>query len=687
MICDDVQGRLTDALLGEVPPSVREELLDHAARCASCAAEAEELRQALDLLRASSWPGEAVLGPAERRRLFARATAPRRPIRWLAVAAALAAAAVVAGLGVPALRRTETRAPAPPVAAEPAPAAPEPAVASHPLAPPAPQAPAPRSAPSASAPAAPAPPPSPAIVVATESLVLAPSPPRPQSNGAVGGVVGGIVAGSPGPVREPDYGRFSASRVAVGDDFAVAAGRRPPPSAMFFEHRGTNPWVSVAQDPLSTFGLDVDTASYALAREYIRRGLRPPRSAVRVEEFVNAVAQDEPPPPGGETFGIRVETARSPFQDDDRAFLRIGIRAKDLPRRERKPAHLVFVVDVSGSMAQENRLGLVQRSLRLLVDRLDERDWIGIVVYGTHAREALPMIPVSQREAILQVVDDLRPEGSTNLEAGLVLGYRMASARYDRQAVNRVVLCTDGVANNGLTDPQALLEQIKHRAEAGIDLTALGFGMGNFNDALLQRLADEGDGQYAYIDDFAEARRFFLRDLTGVLQTVARDARAQVEFDPGRVTSYRLIGYEKRDLADEDFRNDAVDAGEVNAGQTVTVLYELVLPPGQGALGTVRVRFLDPDTRAPDEVLRGIADATEGAGFENASPAFQLTVLAARFAEHLRESRFVPPSERLDALVRIAHTMEPAVLRRPAAQELVDLIREAARLPRSRVRD
>jgi Ca-activated chloride channel family protein len=686
MICDDVQGRLTDALLGEVPPSVREELLDHAARCASCAAEAEELRQALDLLRASSWPGEAVLGPVERRRLFARATAARRPTRWLAVAASLAAAAVVAGLSVPALRRAETRAPAPPVAAEPAPAVPEPAVASRPLAPPAPKAPVPRSAPSAPDPAPP--PRAPASVVASESpLAAATAPPRLQSNGAVGGVVGGIVDGSPGPVRALDSGLFSATRVAVGDDFAVTAGRRSPPSAMFFEHRGTNPWTSVAQDPLSTFGLDVDTASYALAREYIRRGLRPPPSAVRVEEFVNTLARDEPPPPGGETFGIRVETARSPFQDDDRAFLRIGIRAKDLPRRERKPAHLVFVVDVSGSMAQENRLGLVRRSLRLLVDRLDERDWLGIVVYGSHAREALPMIPVSQREAILQVVDDLRPEGSTNLEAGLALGYRMASARYDRQAVNRVVLCTDGVANNGLTDPQALLEQIKRRAEAGIDLTALGFGMGNFNDALLQRLADEGDGQYAYIDDFAEARRFFLRDLTGVLQTVARDARAQVEFDPGRVTSYRLIGYEKRDLADEDFRNDAVDAGEVNAGQTVAVLYELVLPPGQGALGTVRVRFLDPDTRAPDEVQRGIADATGEAGFESASPAFQLTVLAARFAEHLRESRFVPPSERLDALVRLAHRMEPAVLRRPDVQELVDLVRDAARLPRSRVRD
>ncbi|MET0556138.1 MAG: von Willebrand factor type A domain-containing protein, partial [Vicinamibacteria bacterium] len=449
-------------------------------------------------------------------------------------------------------------------------------------------------------------------------------------------------------------------------------------------HRGTNPWVATERDHLSTFGLDVDTASYTLARSYIRRGQLPPPAAVRVEEFVNALSSDEPDP-GRETFGIGLEAAASPF-DASRTFLRVAIRAKDVARRERQPARLVFLVDVSGSMRMESRLELVKRSLRLLVDRLDGRDSIGIVAYGSSARVVLSSTPASEREAILEAVARLQPEGSTNLEAGLQLAYAMASGAFDSRAVNRVVLCTDGVANNGLTDPQALLAQVKHRATAGIDLMALGFGMGNYDDALLQRLADEGDGQYAYIDDLAEARRFFLRDLTGVLQTVARDARAQVEFDPKRVESYRLLGYEKRDLADQEFRNDAADAGEVNAGQTVTALYELRLSFGAGALGVVRVRFQDPETRAPSEVHREIGDAPADVRFEEASAQMQLTVLAARFAEHLRESRFVPPGERSYALVRLAQRMPEEARRREDGAAVIALVREADGLLRQRGR-
>ena len=211
--------------------------------------------------------------------------------------------------------------------------------------------------------------------------------------------------------------------------------------------------------------------------------------------------------------------------------------------------------------------------------------------------------------------------------------------------------------------------------------------MGNYNDALLQRLADEGDGQYAYIDDLPEARRFFLRDLTGVLQTVARDARAQVEFDPKRVESYRLLGYEKRDMADDDFRNDAVDAGEVNAGQTVAALYELRLSFGEGPIGAVRVRFQDPETRAASEVHREIGDASVDGRFEEAAPALQLTVLAARFAEHLRQSRFLPPGERLQSLVRLAQRLPEATLRREDARELVGLVRDASRIPVRQGRD
>jgi Ca-activated chloride channel homolog len=683
MICQDVQDRLSDALLGEAPPSVREELLDHAARCAACAGAAEELRQTLDLLRASSWPAEAVLGPAGRTRLFQRATAPRRPVRWLAVAASLAAAAVVAAAFVPALQRARVE-PPPPVLPEPAPLprAADPAPPPRPPVPSAPKA-VPTAVPSAvpSRAASPAPPPP-----VPSTLASFPLGPGVDSSSVPRKAVPEVAIGAAGSRQAALLGLQAPGTVQVAgvmEDFAVSMPASPP-RAMFFEHRGTNPWVATERDQLSTFGLDVDTASYTLARSYIRRGQLPPPEAVRIEEFVNALSSDEADP-GAETFGIGLETVESPF-DPARTFLRVAIRAKDVARRDRQPARLVFLVDVSGSMQMENRLDLVKRSLRLLVERLDGRDSIGIVAYGSSARVILSSTPASERDVILEAVERLRPEGSTNLEAGLQLAYAMASGAFDSRAVNRVVLCTDGVANNGLTDPRALLAQVKHRATAGIDLMALGFGMGNYDDALLQRLADEGDGQYAYIDDLAEARRFFLRDLTGVLQTVARDARAQVEFDPKRVEGYRLLGYEKRDLADDDFRNDAVDAGEVNAGQTVTALYELRLSFGEGPIGVVRVRFQDPVTRAPAEVHREIADAPAGVRFEDASAPMQLTVLAARFAEHLRQSRHLPPGERPHVLIGVAQRLPDATRRREDAADLIALVREAERLFRQRGR-
>jgi Ca-activated chloride channel family protein len=331
-------------------------------------------------------------------------------------------------------------------------------------------------------------------------------------------------------------------------------------------------------------------------------------------------------------------------------------------------------------MRLENRLGLVRRTLRLLVERLDERDWIGLVVYGTSGRVVLRPTPVSERETILEAIESLEPEGSTNLEQGLELGYQLAVASYDPTAANRVVLCTDGVANNGVTDASGLLARIRQQAEKGIDMIALGFGMGNYNDALLQRLADEGDGQYAYIDDYAEAKRFFLRELTGVLETVARDARAQVEFDPRRVERYRLIGYEKRDIADEDFRNDAVDAGEVNAGQTVTVLYELALHSGDGPLGTVRLRFADPHAGSVEEIQREIPSESVRPRFQDASAGFQLSVLAARFAEHLRRSRWLARSESLQDVLSLARALPPATARTDEARDLVGLIQDAMRL-------
>ena len=281
----------------------------------------------------------------------------------------------------------------------------------------------------------------------------------------------------------------------------------------------------------------------------------------------------------------------------------------------------------------------------------------------------------------MTAINRLQPEGSTNLEDGLNLGYEMAVEQFARGASNRVVLCTDGVANTGETEAEALLSRIRSEAKRGVDMMALGFGMGNYNDALLQRLADEGNGQYAYIDDLEEARGFFLRRLTSVLEVVARDAKAQVEFNPARVERYRLLGYEKRDVADRDFRNDSVDAGEINSGHSVTALFEVKLRPGSGKLGVARVRYKTGPRSEGVEFTRNIEDEAIARNFGSATPAFQTAYVAARFAEHLRKSYWVK-DEALSALQPFADELET-----PQANELADLIRRASRLIRPAVRE
>ncbi len=553
-----------------------------------------------------------------------------------------------------------------------------------------------------------------------------------EQGGVAGGVAGGIVGGLPAEARPaappaPFGGNIPAASPAVTSRAAegaakeevelgrlsrLSAGRReltkaerdelkalgyvspdlradrptPPPTQapadMFFEAKGTNPFIVTEEDPQATFGLDVDTASYTLTRNYINRGLLPPPAAVRVEEFVNAFPNNVVAGRGRESdsaFAVRVDGAPNPLHPGYH-IVRVAMKARDVDPRERKPAHLTFVIDVSGSMAKENRLGLVKRSLAMLVEKLDERDTIGVVVYGTNGRRVLAPTSVANRERILAAIEPLTPEGSTNLQDGLDLGYEMATESFVRGASNRVVLCTDGVANTGVTEADSLLARIRNEAKRGIDMMALGFGMGNYNDALLQRLADEGNGQYAYIDDLGEARAFFLRKLTSVLEVVARDAKAQVEWNPARVDRYRLLGYEKRDVADRDFRNDAVDAGEINSGHSVTALFEVKLKggPGSGNIGTARIRYkVDPRSEGV-EFAREISDEAVSRAFGQASPAFRTAYVAARFAEHLRKSYWVK-DERLSSLQPLADALPEA----QETNELADLIRRATRLQRS----
>ncbi len=412
----------------------------------------------------------------------------------------------------------------------------------------------------------------------------------------------------------------------------------PTPVDNSFEEYGVNPFVDTSEDHLSTFALDVDTASYSIARRYVQGGNLPPRDAVRVEEFVNYFDQGYNPP-ADSAFSIYADGAPSPFHYDGTHFLRVGVQGYDVSAEERKPASLTFVIDVSGSMDQENRLGLVQESLRLLVQELNPSDSVAIVVYGSEARMVLPPTSGEDPNTILKAIYALQPEGSTNAEAGLQLGYKIANQAFLPNGINRVILCSDGVANVGATGPDGILESIRRYADAGITMTSIGVGMGNFNDVMMEQLANDGDGFYAYVDTLDEAERVFVDGLTATLQTIALDSKVQVDFNSDVVERYRLIGYENRDVADEDFRNNEVDAGEIGAGHTATAIYAVQLvPDASGRVATVQLRWEDPDTHEVTEIAGDLNTSDLGTSFEQMAAHYQLSVVVAHYAEALRGS-------------------------------------------------
>ena len=416
-----------------------------------------------------------------------------------------------------------------------------------------------------------------------------------------------------------------------------------PFDSMFFEHEGVNPFIDTEDDSLSTFAMDVDTASYTIARRYVVEGHLPPPDAVRVEEFINYFDLAYPDPADGQgAFAIHLEGAPSPFGGEHYSLLQIGIQGRRVHAEDRKDAVLIFVIDTSGSMKRENRLGMVQRALRMLVEELRPTDKVGIVAYGSRAYVALDPVRADQKRKILRAIDRLRAGGSTYAEEGLYEGYQMAYRAFEEEKINRVILCSDGVANVGRTGADGILETIADYAARGITLSTVGFGMGNYNDVLMENLADQGDGNYAYVDTLDEAERIFVDNLEGTLQVIARDAKIQVDFNPEVISRYRLLGYENRDVADEDFRNDDVDAGEVGAGHSVTALYEVKfhkdMAEGIERALTVRVRYQDPDTGYVHEVAREFwTDEFEG-DWQHTSPAFLLTAAVAEYAEILRDS-------------------------------------------------
>jgi len=462
-----------------------------------------------------------------------------------------------------------------------------------------------------------------------------------------------------------------------------------------FQDYGVNPFVDTWEDPLSTFALDVDTASYVVTRNYLEGSQLPPIGAVRVEEFVNYFD-------GGyrtliDEFNITLDAAPSPFSDPDRVMLRVGVQAPELLSDLVIPDTVVLVLDRSGSMGQSagpadrpmERMSLVHEAVELLLSGLPGSTRVGVVAYNDRAATVLDPTEVSGNAG--WIMDEIRarvyPGGSTNAEAGLVRGYDMALREADRGRAVLVLLLSDGVANVGATRTDDILEEIGERGDIG--LSTIGVGLGPFNDELMEQLANKADGTYHYIDSTHEARRIFGSNIVSLLALAARDAKIQVEFNPDTVLSYRLLGFENRDVADEDFRDNTVDAGEVGLGQSSTALYELELAgrsrdrSSRDWLATATLRYQRPRRGSITEIEQSVTGADIARSFASASPHFRLAAVVAEFAEVLRRSPFVEYRDAdMAVLVDEAWYASDDLRRNRDAEELAELIEDARRLTR-----
>ncbi len=361
-----------------------------------------------------------------------------------------------------------------------------------------------------------------------------------------------------------------------------------PANTERYQHQDDNPVHLVAEHPVSTFSIDVDTGSYANVRRYLNAGQLPPQDAVRVEEMINYFDYAYAPPASRDTpFRVATELAPAPW-NSQAYLLRIGIKGYEIETTERPAANLVFLIDVSGSMQSPDKLPLLKNSFRLLTDQLTARDRVSMVVYAGSTGVVLEPTPGDQKYRIREAIAQLEAGGSTAGAAGIERAYELAHATFLKGGINRVVLATDGDFNVGVVNFEALVDMAERQRASGVALTTLGFGTGNYNDQLLERLADAGNGNYAYVDTLSEARKVLVSELSSTLFTIAKDVKIQVEFNPSEVLEYRLVGYENRMLAREDFNNDKVDAGEVGAGHRVTALYEIVPVGGKGRVEPLR---------------------------------------------------------------------------------------------------
>jgi|688.fasta_scaffold06283_4 Ca-activated chloride channel family protein len=400
-----------------------------------------------------------------------------------------------------------------------------------------------------------------------------------------------IPAGSPvmSTVNRP-----SISKIQAGNSINALVAPEPQTGGKFntenYNRIDDNPFHRVGNDPLSTFSIDVDTASYSNMRRFITQGQLPPKDAVRIEELINYFPYNYPQPTGNRPFSVTTEVTSAPWNPQHK-LVQVGLQGKRLENETLPPSNLVFLIDVSGSMGEPDKLPLVQQSLKLLVNKLRPEDRVSLVVYAGNAGVVLPATPGNQKTKILAAIDRLQAGGSTAGGQGIELAYKIAKQNFLKSGNNRVILATDGDFNVGVSSDAELTRLIEQKRDQGIFLTVLGFGTGNYKDGKMEQLADKGNGNYAYIDTLLEAKKVLVNDIRGTLFTIAKDVKIQVEFNPAKVQAYRLIGYENRLLQNQDFNDDKKDAGEIGAGHSVTALYEII---PTGTKSDVKLPEVDP---------------------------------------------------------------------------------------------
>jgi Ca-activated chloride channel family protein len=502
---------------------------------------------------------------------------------------------------------------------------------------------------------------------------------------------------------------MTADRIQVADNIQ-RYNYRPQnpvtPGTEAYDQIIENTFKAVSDHPLSTFSIDVDTASYANMRRFLMNGSLPPVDAVRVEELINYFNYQYAPPTGEHPFSANIEVTSAPWQAHHR-LVRVGLKGKEIENEERPPSNLVFLIDVSGSMSSENKLPLVQKALRLLTTQLTANDKVAMVVYAGSSGLVLPSTSANEKSAIYAAIDRLKSGGSTNGGAGIQLAYQVARENFIDGGVNRVILATDGDFNVGVTNRSDLVRNIETNAKSGTFLSVMGFGMGNLKDGTMEQLADKGNGNYAYIDTYREAKKVLVEEMAGTLVTIAKDVKIQVEFNPSKVQSYRLIGYENRALANRDFNDDTKDAGEIGAGHTVTALYEIV-PVGAPRVNTggvdrlryqkrpqpqerariavpeavssemltVKLRYKQPDGHVSQLVEFNVVD--EGLAYTQASTEVKFAAAVASFGQVLRNS---PHVQGID--YNMVYELAEAGLENDKhgyRAEFMDLVRQAGQL-------